>query len=168
MKRLRGRIGNPGTYDMQADTGRNQDDPALDGQQNPAKWRTQTAGRRIQSDRRGFQELRPGRRLDIGEQIIVRGKAIEQLCVNLCLDFRETAPAPVIDKRSNQPDQQAHGHAYSDKSSDTAQDIPPQIDGLSRWVHWDTWPRTFTKIEGRVADHLGMSAEEAREPGIRR
>src|ERR1039457_5776045 len=92
---LGGGIGDSSADDVQADTAGDQHHAALHGPENAAERRAYTAGSSVQGDGRRFQELGSGGRLDVGEQILIGGKAIEEFGVGVGLDFGQPAPPSV-------------------------------------------------------------------------
>src|ERR1039458_7736603 len=84
---------------------------ALHGPENAAERRAYTAGSSVQGDGRRFQELGTGGRLDVGEQILIGGKAIEEFGVGVGLDFGQPAPPSVVNQRADEPDEQADRQA---------------------------------------------------------
>ena len=129
-----GGIGDSSANDVQADTAGDQHHAALHGPQNAAERRAYAAGSGVQGDGRRFEELGSGGRLDVGEQILVGGEAIEEFGVGVGLDFGQPAPPFVVDQRADEPDQQADGQAEAGENAQTIQHVPPDVQDLGAGV----------------------------------
>jgi hypothetical protein len=77
---------------VQADAAGDQHYAALNGPENPATWRANTAWSSVQGDGRRFEELGSGGRLDVSEQILICGKAVKEFGLGIGLDFGQSAP----------------------------------------------------------------------------
>ena len=115
--------------DQHADADDGQHRASLRRPQDPSDGRVDRA-RRVERNRRRFEEALPGRRLDVGQQFLVRLEAIEQLVVHFGLDLRQPRPAAVFDECLDQPedaaaDQQHHGADREALESPCATSLPP-------------------------------------------
>ena len=127
---LGGGIGDSSADDVQADTAGDQHHAALHGPENAAERRAYTAGSSVQGDGRRFQELGSGGRLDVGEQILIGGKAIEEFGVGVGLDFGQPAPPSVVNQRADEPDEQADRQAEAGENAQAIQHVSPHIQDL--------------------------------------
>ena len=78
---------------------------------------------RRRAERRGEETL-AGRRLHVGEQVLVRRQPIDDLGVRVHLDLRRAQPAAMVDRRADQPRQR------DDAGHDAEQDLEADEDVL--------------------------------------
>ena len=122
--------------------------------------------RRVHRDRRRLEEPLARRRLDVGQQLLVRREAIEQLVVHFGLDPRQPRPAAVFDQGLDQPDDPAADREHHGGDREALDGLPPHLHrALLRRLpetHVAGVSVVFGEEVRRIVPDLRMLRQEAR------
>ena len=107
-------------------------------------------------------------RLHVGQQLVVRREAVHQLRVDFRLDLRQAAPAPLVERRANQPDDGREDDGRGGEGGQARQDARDQLHAfVARPVVIAHADADAFEVVRRILRNLGVLREEIAKLGIR-
>jgi hypothetical protein len=104
--------------------------------------------------------------LNVGQQILVRGEAVEQLRVRIGLNLRQTKPTSMLDKGLDAPGGQTQHQREDQKDAQPCHHFSNQSNDLSFWG-----PRPLRLLgpdeKRRIVQHLGVLRQKGGQPRVR-
>jgi len=128
-ERLRHLFDDSIAHEEQPERASGEDDADLHGPEDAAERRPDRLGRGLERQRCRLEKALRGRRLHVGQKILVRREPIHELVVHVGMDLRRAQPSSMFHERADYPDEGRGDEQEHRADGDEVEDVPPDLDG---------------------------------------